>query len=208
MTFLCNNPWIFHRDELDLLEEEMDDIYRLHRAGAPDQISDMEDRVLKEQMQTEEYAELELALEIGPDYLCVRDREGDHGHDFASDSLSQTLRAYSSRDPLYEQVYLWSQRVFRYTFKRYFSEQKKKEDFFHAHVNVNMIPIKFASAFAEKIVGDSISDRIAHSERQLCLTYFVRTLGALHSQAFSGDEEAVCLEKEGRELERLVRQHL
>ncbi len=201
MTFLCDNPWIFHRDEIDLLEEEMDDIYRAHRPSAHDPVSQMEDRVLKEQLQTEEQFETDVTIDVEPEEVRPP-------HDFFSGSLPDSLKAQSARDPLYEVVYLWAKRAYAYAAEKYLSQQFKDEDVFRIYVNVNMIPLKLASALFEQMADDPVSQHIAQKEQQLCFTYLTRTLDSLQHRAFLGDEEAVRLEKEGRELERSIRLHL
>lgn len=206
MTFLCDNPWIFHRDEIDLLEEEIDELYRRHGSAAQDLVSQMESRVLKEQLDTEERAEAELTLQIGPEYLLSEGhRIPPEASQFTESSLTETLRMQAYRDPLYERIYLWTQEVFAFTTKQYVTEHQQDEDLFRVHLNVKMIPIKLIASQTERLMGDAMGDQIAQKEQTLCLTYFQRTLDSLQHRAFLGDEMAAQLFKKGKELERLVR---
>ncbi len=208
MTFLCDNPWIFHRDEIDLLEEELDELYRLHESTGEDSVSQMEDRILKEQLNTEEAAEAELTLQIGPKYLLPHAHLSSADVELPDESLVETLKTHAYRDPLYTRIYGWAQRAFTLAFTRYLKEGVCEESIFRAYVNVKMIPIKFVAAQTERLSGDSIGAQIAKKEGSLCLIYFERTLDSLGHQSFLGDEEATVLLQEGKELERLARPHL
>lgn len=212
MTFLCDNPWLFHRDEVDLLEEEMDDLYREQDAAAKGKMVRMEDLVLQEQMETEERSDAELAGSIGDgSALDVSSGDGhahfDSGEDLPS-SLREELEFQSERDPVYEHLYVWAQRVFAYTTQRYVIEGLRDEDVFRAHVNVKMVPIKFVAALCEFVPGDPIAEHIAAVERDLCFTYLTRTIDSLEHRSFLGDDEATPFVQEGRELEDLARTHL
>lgn len=194
MTFLCDNPWIFHRDELDLLEEDLDEIFHQHESQSCSDVAKMEEQVLQEQVLTEEsMATAEILFEREeplhePSVQATID----------SIPLVQALRAQTIRDPLYEQIYVWAQRVFAYTTDQYFNKDHKEEDLFRIHINVYMIPIKFASAAEWHIEKD----------RQLCFLYFSRTLDSLQHRSFFGDKTAEQLMKEGRACERLSQLHL
>ncbi|MBM5789848.1 hypothetical protein FJZ23_02045 [Candidatus Parcubacteria bacterium] len=213
MTFLCDNPWLFHRDEVDLLEEEMDDLYREHAPEEGTAARRMEQRVIQEQMETEERSDavLEQALEgapVPPDtHVHAPDAAFSSGAR-APSSLREELFVNSERDPVYERLYQWVERVFAYTTKRYLTEGVRDEDVFRAHVNVKMVPIKFVSALTEFIPGDPVSEQVSETQRELCFVYFTRTLDSLDHRSFLGDGEAAPLVREGRELEELVRAHL
>lgn len=205
MTCLCDSPWIFHRDEIDLLEEELDDIFLRYDPESNKQSGEMEARVLKEQLDTEDLSEAQLWLEIGQDDFVPDSTEQAQSAHLPEDSMADELRLCGERDPAYEQIYLWAQRVFAYTSKRYVEQNKQDEDIFRAHVNIKMIPIKFASAMSEREFGDLMSEQLADKERTLCVTYFERTLDSLEHLAFFGDEQASVLAREGKELERFAR---
>ncbi len=205
MTYLSDNPWMFQRDELDLLEEEVDSLFQkgTHDTGVP--FSAMEDRVLGEQMQTEEWFEEEPSSDHLHDLLeLYQDTSIDtEGENYGS--LKDVLRAHALRDPLYEQVYLWTKRVYAFTTEQYVDVGFKDEDVFRAHVNVLMIPIKLACMFMDAHETDLAVDSHESPAMRICLTYFSRTLDSLQHRGFLGDERARVLEREGRELEHLVR---
>jgi hypothetical protein len=208
MTFLCDNPWIFHRDEIDLLEEELDELYRLHEPIGEDSVSQMEDRILKEQLDTEEFSEAELTLQIGPDYLLPHTHLTYTDANSEDESLIQSLRDHAYRDPLYARIYAWAKRAFVYASTRYLKEGVREEAVFRVYINAKIIPIKFVAAQTERLSGDSIGEQIAKKEGSLCLTYFERTLTSLEYRSMLGDEEATILLQDGRELERLSRLHV
>jgi hypothetical protein len=58
---------MFERDEIDLLEEDIDDIYREHEPTKFGRVLKMEERVLQEQLETEEEFEADLVLRVGPE---------------------------------------------------------------------------------------------------------------------------------------------
>ncbi len=208
MTFLCDNPWIFHRDEIDLLEEEIDELYRQHESTKGDSVSKMEDRLLQEQLETEELSEAELTLQIGPEYLLPQIQSSNTDSALPDESLVQTLRTHAYRDPLYVRIYTWAQCTFAYASNRYHKEGVRDEAVFRAYINAKMIPIKFVASQTERLSKDSIGEQIAQKEGSLCLTYFERTLDSLEHRSFLGDEKATALLQEGKELERLARPHL
>lgn len=209
MTFLCDNPWIFHRDEIDLLEEEMDELYRRHDQKTEDgSISDMEDQVLSEQLETEEAAEAELSIEIGPEYLLPHPPHHTHEQIEDEESLLKSLQAHGYRDPVYARIYSWAIRAFLYSTKRYVKESVREKDVFRVYVNAKMIPIKFVASQTERFSDDAESDLIAEMQRSLCLIYFERTLEPLARRSVLGDEEATLLLQEGRDLEELARSQL
>jgi len=198
---------MFHRDEIDLLEEEMEEIYEQHACEPNDAVSLMEDRVLMEQQETEERFEIELTLQIGPRALLHPLHEMSDPPAFTADeSLVHLLQAHTARDPLYEDLYLWTQRVFAYARSRYFDRAIRQEDFFRVYVSVKMIPIKFVMALEERCVEDVVAKEIAKKEASLCFLYLERTIDSLQHLSFLGDKDAQPLLKEGIILERNVRE--
>ena len=60
-------PWVFRRDEIDILEDELEDLYETyHRPGDP---PSFESSVLHEQLDTEERSDQELSTRLGFDVL-------------------------------------------------------------------------------------------------------------------------------------------
>lgn len=196
---------MFERNEIDLLEEDLDEIYQQHEPSIREPILKMEGRVLQEQLETEAEYEADLALKIGPEHL-LREVSGDSETKFfEKESLKDILQAHASRDPLYERVYIWAKHVADCAYDRYEHDKAHREDAFRAYVNVKMIPIKLACVRSEFSQRDSVSGQIAKKEQRLCLIYFTRTLQALQNLAFSEDEEVIILFQEGETLQNKVR---
>lgn len=205
MTCHYDNPWIFHRDEIDLLEEEMDEIYRKFDPASGEPVLYMEDQVLKEQIETEEQSEADLILELGPEYLLWHEHHECKGPITPEESMVDMLRSHSHRDPFYERLYLWADRVFRFAWDRYEETELKSLEVFRVYVNVKMIPIKFVLTQTHQMSGSIMSRQIAKKERNLCFTYFQRTLESLNGSAFFGSDESGVLIAEGKLLERLLK---
>ncbi|MEK7615424.1 MAG: hypothetical protein AAB431_03510 [Patescibacteria group bacterium] len=209
MIFPSGNPWMFHRDEIDLLEEEMETIYQQHERAATDSVSEMEQRILREQIETEEQFEAELSLKMEPEHFLRRSLPSEEAPAFLKEEpLDDLLRSHVQRDPLYEAVYLWVARVFSYAHQRYIKEAIRSEDFFRIYVSVKMIPIKLSGVQVDPTIPDVVSQQIAKKDAQLCLIYFARTLDSLHHLSFLGDERATVLAKEGLPIERAIRAEL
>jgi len=195
---------MFERNEIDLLEEDLDEIYQQHEPSIREPILKMEGRVLQEQLETETEFEADLALKIGSEHLLREVSEDSETKSFGKQSLKDILQTHASRDPLYERVYLWAKHVANCSHDRYKHDKAHREDAFRAFVNVKMIPIKLACVRSEFSQRDSVSGQIAKKEQRLCLTYFTRTLQALKNLAFLGNEEAILLFQEGETLQSQV----
>lgn len=204
MNFPSGNPWMFERNEIDLLEEDLDDIYQQYEPSIRDPILKMEARVLQEQLETEAEFEADLALKIGPEHFFREVSSNLETKSFGKESLKDVLQAHASRDPIYERVYLWAKHVADYSHESYRHDKVHREDAFRALVNVKMIPIKLACVRSEFSQRDSVSGQIAKKEQRLCLTYFTRTLHALQNLAFYVDEEALILFQEGETLQNKI----
>lgn len=202
MTFPHENPWVFERDEIDLLEEEIDELYRIHEP-TPSRPFRMETRILQEQLETEEQAESELAWKIGQENL-LHEISVDSGADvFIDGSVKEILRAHSYRDPLYERVFLWAQLVSEFSFHFYQLNNSRSEDAFRAFVNAKLIPTKLALTRVER--SDEIFRQIIQKERKLCLAYFLQIFQALQNLSdFSNEKEWQILLQEGMKLQKLV----
>ncbi len=214
MTFPSGNPWIFHRDEIDLLEEEMDAIYEHSQHAPEDPVSQMEDRILHEQIELEERLEAEFALGVDPEHFLrhalpsVEPELDLEETALPSADLKDLLRIHVERDPLYEAIFLWVNQVFLYVQGRYVKEQMHSEDFFRVYASVKMIPIKLSGVQVDPTNQDAFSTQMAKKEAQLCLMYFTRTLASLQHISFLGDERASVFLKQGMILEQAVRAEL
>jgi hypothetical protein len=218
-----NHPWVFHRDDVDLLEDQLEDLYERFQSDSHSPIS-MEQEVLQEQLQTEEDSDAELSLLLGEAFMgsvC------DHNTSWSSLSSFDSMKDsdqddgvfdfFRARDPLYLQVRSWSLGVFRYAQIQYFQKGNHSREVFRVYVNANLIPIKLATATQEACVDDRLAREIALKEYALACTYLERTLSDLLflrskelsspflSQMIQGGRQLLQLIRRKREL--LKRQH-
>ncbi len=171
------SSWMFHRDEVDLLEEEIEDLYQRHQASTG-VLSEMEADVISEQLETEERSEAEMTLTLGPQLLKEDPAHAQHAPPAPEESLSlpELLKRHTRRDPLYEEVFLWSQRVFAFAKKHYVGQTDTSRDMFRVYVNAKMIPIKFATGISEEMMDDLFSLDISEKENELTLLGLRRRL--------------------------------
>ncbi len=195
------SSWMFHRDEVDLLEEEIEDLYQRHQK-TKGIISEMESDVISEQLDTEDRSEAEITIELGAElfnaeaYALPVDLDTPE----APVSLVEALKQHSRRDPVYEAIFLWANDVFEFAKTNYLENVDTGRDMFRVYVNVKMVPIKFATAFSEEMLEDVFSIEIAEKEYELALTYLDRTIDSLQHIGFLGSVRAVAFDTQGREF--------
>ena len=196
------NLWMFGRDEVDLLEEEVEEIYDAQEARGHEE-ADMEHLVMQEQIDTEEQTERELANVWGGDLLerdSVSRAEGDEVD--SSIPLRELLKEHMFRDPLYTQAYVWSSAVFRFAKEQYLSGQDRSRDMFRVYLNANMIPIKLAIGRTDACLHDPFTLHVMQKEYELALTYLERTLESLHVLTVRGYDLLIPFTTSGAALRR------
>lgn len=176
MMWQHNYPWLFRRDEIDLLEDEMEDLYAKHAQSDQERMLTPEAEVLNEQMETEEYSDAFLALTLG---------RGDHpshhdsffqskqffaDHDCGSEDLFVMIRQH----PLFQAARHWAVDVRRFAKEGYTQNKVCRREFFRVYANVNLIPIKLFTALAEETQDDSVGQTVAQEAYALVLTYLER----------------------------------
>lgn len=180
------STWMFQRDEVDLLEEEIEEIYHVQEHRDPVE-SAMEREVMKEQMETEERTETELVLTWGAQML----EQGHPHHEEPFDldlelPLRELLKDQTQRDPLYIQGFLWSRDVFRFAKEHYGSGSDVSEEMFRVYLNATMIPIKLSIGHADASLDDAFSRSVFQKEYELALIYLERTLESLQRLVIKG----------------------
>jgi hypothetical protein len=186
----CDNPWVFRRDEFNVLEESYDDVLRRHDAAGRTRAFEAEEAVIREQARTEELSEAELSLRVGPGWLEAPEGPCEvHGAD-ESDSrpLAEQLRAESERDPLYAAALRWSMGLFRWSRARYDRRRNSDPDVFRVLVNAPLVPMKVNFALCEQEHADRFAVDIAEKEYELAETYAERVLAALERLCGEGGE--------------------
>lgn len=175
------NPWVFHRDEFNLLEEAFEGILRQHDKSIDGAAFPLEEQVIKEQLDTEEATENELASRIGVDWLDIVALATSESIQHVDDTLSlrDALKQNGIRDPLYQKAREWALAIHRWTKGEYIDEGVEGYDMYRAHLNVLLVPIKIAFAVTEEQHEDKHSADIADKEFQLAETYLDRVRESL-----------------------------
>lgn len=193
------SPWLFRRDELDALEDQLDEVFDLHEQSRNQVQHALEKGVIAEQTRTEDLYEQRLADLLGPESLAADD-EGEDGHVCENcqgtgipegvpirDLLGQR------RDAIYVRAYAWSTKVFLWARDCYWEQGMRNRDMFRVNVNAYLVPVKIAFALTEEARGDEHSAAIASMEYELASTYLSRvreSLGSLRAMGLSHPDMA------------------
>ncbi len=188
------SPWLFRRDELDALEDQLDEVFDLHEQSRNQVQHSLEKGVIAEQTRTEDLYEQRLADLLGPESLASGD-EGEDGH--ACENCQGTgipegvpIRDLlgQRRDAIYVRAYAWSTKVFLWARDCYWEQGMRNRDMFRVNVNAYLVPVKIAFALTEEARGDEHSSAIASMEYELASTYLSRvreSLGSLRAMGMS-----------------------
>lgn len=174
-----DNPWIYCRDEIDLLEDEIEDIYTRFKGGKAG--TDDEQSVIEEQMDTEDLSDIELT------FLQSKDtQDNKHTSENCADleledvfSLRKMLAEQAQRDPLYLESFLWADVVFKFAKREYNSGINRSKAMFRIYLNVKMVPIKLSINRPEEGVLETVVLDIIEKEYSLALTYIERVIESL-----------------------------
>lgn len=178
-------PWMFHRNEIDLLEDELEDLYEKYHCRGCDVVS-TEAAVIHEQMDTEEQSDDELFQRLGCDFVddpCESffTLRGD-----AVESEEEWTREmeHVRRHPLFRYAQRWATLVKQFSKERYEEGGVYAGVFFRIYANINLIPLKIFSALAEEMYGDRVGCEIALEEYRLACIYLERVLESLELITF------------------------
>ena len=200
-------PWMFHRNEVDLLEEDLDDIYEQFKQEEP--TPSIEDDLIEEQIQTEEYAEAEISMRMEPSWLMSKSSRTKDAIEFDTTSLRLELAREAERPPMYRQSYVWAQTVFLLGKEMYEKNFGLREDAFRMFLNAKMIPIKLSNAMIEESHDDPLSQEIAENEYRLTIVYVTRVLEPLVKfQASFQDPTLLMLVQNGEKLKRALLEYV
>ncbi|MBI4437630.1 hypothetical protein HY631_01625 [Candidatus Uhrbacteria bacterium] len=176
-------PWFFRRDDVDLLEDELEDLYGKYGRGREDEPLSFEAQVLEEQMDTEEQSDADLALKLGMEKL--REERSPSVHlgtpslleDDLEDDFTQSIREH----PLYRHARAWATQQSTFAKQGYERGGVHAGAFFRAYANVNLVPIKIFLALCEEDYGDRAGAIVAHEAFLLALTFLGRVRESLSS---------------------------
>lgn len=173
-------PWLFHRDEVDLLEDELEDLYATFACDPRETPQTDEAAVLREQWETEEFSDAELTLKLGLGMLHEQRQapltaRGSVDDEDEEEEFVESIR----RHPLYQSARLWAAIVHDLSKAGYGRNDRFRRHFFRAYANVNLVPIKIFAALAEEMCDDPLGETVAEEEYLLALIYLDRVRRSL-----------------------------
>jgi hypothetical protein len=165
-------PWLFHRNEVDLLEDEIEDLFFKHGRGLKSNAMSFEVRVLREQMRAEEQSEAELAWRLGVKGIGLF-----AGSDDSESRYSDQVRSH----PLYQFSRLWARSLRDVGKSGYMTSGEGRKDYFRIFANANLVPIKIFIALLESGQEDQIGLEVARESYGLTLLFLGRIQDSLVS---------------------------
>lgn len=165
--------WLFQRDEVDVLESELDALWDAY--SKPSKERTREAAILKEYADTEDWAETELLLRLGPaeehGEPCAH--EEDRRRAFEEQPLTEYLRLGLQRDPLYAEALQWA----RGTVEVLMGVEGPEA--FRVRVNALLVPVKLAYALMGEGHEGAAARETARSDYELARTYLARAAESL-----------------------------
>ena len=185
--FNPNEPWLFHRSEVDLLEEEIDEIYQLFYEENRN-VRTMEQSLIQEQIDTEELAEAELAFKASSIttsclFANIDESETELFPGQKTSSVRTVLQKSVLRNPFYEQVFVWANALFLFAKDVYEKHDECSQDAFRVFLNVKVIPVKILNAMEEEGLEEPFAVQVAEKEYRLAFLYLERILSSLANMA-------------------------
>lgn len=208
MSFQKSVPWLFHRDEIDLLEEDLDLLYYRFRSKSAKQ--SMEQSLIQEQMETEDlfHAEFPLQMDIKTFLVGNKSLFSETPCEFDQDFSVKQLLADDMRSPFYSQIFLWSKDVCAKAQKIYQKGDDRAKDAFCIFVNAKIIPIKIACAIEEEAQENPFAFEVAKKDYQLALIYLNRIQNAFIRLSHVKTGVFVSTNKMGVFLEQAIKQSI
>jgi hypothetical protein len=170
-------PWVFGRDEIDLLEDEIEDLFQKYGIGS-EVNNEVEVKVLQEQVETEEQSDAELAARLG---MGLFDSENTASKETPFSNQKRLPRREENMrlHPIYQRARVWAGELHAWAKSSYEGGGAGQGDVFRIYVNVNLVPIKLFTALHEEQHGDKIGLEVAEQEYQLGQTYLERILESM-----------------------------
>lgn len=173
MSLDPRHPWVFERDDVDLLEDQIEDVFHTYTKKSPSD-HQMEFQVLEEQLETESrsFAPVNIDIDDQSPLDCER-------HPFDTTPIKEIMRSHLHRDPLFVRARRWSNQLFRLAKQRREQEGDRGRDLFRIMVNTNFVPIKLFVAIGEHMHGDEVGMEVAEQEYALARLYLNRVQESL-----------------------------
>ena len=203
-------PWVFRRDEIDILEDELEDLYEL--VARREQDHPFESAILREQIETQERSDQELATRLGFDVLHEVSEFGVCAHGSQTSTQDNSFwwsseLLYVRSHPLYQKAKRWAEALKPFAKRGYEQGGSSAPELFRVYANVNLVPLKIFTALTEELHEDEVGFEIAWEEYRLALTYLERIMDSLESMAFLTDDVeqvAGCRQEAGALREALL----
>jgi hypothetical protein len=207
-----NYPWIFHRDEIDLLEDELEDLYEKYGRDSGS-AKTFESAVLSEQMETEEQSDAQLSRRLGFDFFQKMSESlsfspSEEAQIFKEDAHKETefIRSHA----LYQTAKAWAAGLRGFTKQKYEEGGPYASEYFRMYANLNLVPLKIFTALSEELHEDRVGFEVAQEAYQLSLIYLERIQESLGLVMF-GAQEAHWLERrltETQDMRQLIMSQL
>jgi len=201
-------PWVFQRDDIDLLEDELDDLYTTFaQVGS---LMYQEQEILREQIETEEASDQALARRLGLDEQKPRAQTLSSGREDATfeDVVSAWQKAPLpiQTHPFYQQAKAWMKEVKPMARQQYEGGGPTTMEWFRIYANSNLVPLKIFWALCEEGKEDETGWQCAQEEYRLAQIYLLRILESLERAHSSWDlqEDVQRVRNQGIELERIL----
>lgn len=198
-------PWVFRRNEIDLLEEDIDALYDFY-GSASKSGETIEQMIIDEQIETEDQADAEFARSV--DLRLFSPTQTHWNVDREQYASDQDLILDTERPPFYEHLFHYAEAVYQHATQMYEKHQEDREHAFRIRLNVKMIPVKCAAAMSDELHEDPLSKAMALKQYKLGIIYFDRTLVSLAYLVAKGDEVAGGFIKPGMHMKSILQQHL
>ena len=201
-------PWIFHRDEIDLLEDELEDLYETYDRDA-ESSKTFESVVLSEQMETEEQSDAQLSRRLGVDFFQKISESSTFSFSEESQNPKEDSHQHTEfirSHPLYQKAKIWAVSLRSVTKQKYEEHGPYASEYFRIYANLNLIPLKIFMALSEEFHEDQVGFEVAQDAYQLSLVYLGRVQESLALVGF-GAQEREWFEKrlkETQEMHRLI----
>lgn len=155
--------WKFERDEMDLLEQELDSIYQ-EALQTDERWIEKESELIAEQQQIEHQQECDDLFS----FEC---------HEREKETEFTDRKANSTYDPMYSAIVFWAMQVFSFAQTRY--QHHPSSHLFRILLNVYLVPLKYAIGLQHTGSDDAFASLMADRQYELALCYLKRTLSSL-----------------------------
>lgn len=181
MTVPHEYPWVFQRDDVDLLEDELDDLYASFTQEGSLQYKEQE--ILREQIETEEASDVALSSRLG---FAEQEPRAEFSHSGRENASFEDVVSAWQRSPLpiqshpfYQQAKAWMREVKPLARQEYEHGGPTAIEWFRVYANSNLVPLKIFWALCEEGREDEIGWQCAQEEYRLAQTYLLRILESL-----------------------------